>query len=535
MTSQSPSTPRANLIRASRRQVLVASTAAGATFLVGRFGRAQSQQHGHPFTLGVASGYPLPDGFVLWTRLAPVPLAPDGFGGLFEAVPVLWEVATDGDMKTVIRRGTTEAVRASAHSVHVEVSGLQPGRPYWYRFTALGEQSQIGRTRTAPAPDDANAALRFAFASCSHWEFGYFSAYRHMAEADLDLVIFLGDYIYEYTVPDAFADRIVRKHDGPTATDLVGFRNRHALYRTDPDLQALHASAPCLVTWDDHEVENDYAERWSQNMNTSPDEFLRRRAQAYQAYYEHMPLRATASPRDGAIHLHERIRFGKLATFTVLDGRQYRSKQPCEVPPSRRGRLVTDACVERLDPKRSLLGAQQEQWLFEGFARSDTAWNLLAQGQLMAQFRQRTAGGDVAHWTEGWDGYPASRERILEAIAATRLRNPVVIGGDIHSFWATDLKADFNNPSSPTVATEFVCTSITSEPPPYEPFFKVLPDNPHIRYFESRHRGYVAVDLNAERMDTKFQIISERRDQNATLSTLKRFVVESGKPGAVPA
>jgi alkaline phosphatase D len=328
---------------------------------------------------------------------------------------------------------------------------------------------------------------------------------------------------------------VLRPHDGPTATDLAGYRNRHALYKTDPDLQALHAAAPCLTTWDDHEVENDYADQWSQQMATSPEAFLQRRAAAYQAYYEHMPVRPRAIPTRSALRLNERFRFGDLVTFSVLDARQYRSKQPCELPNSRRGHIAPNGCAERLDPQRTMLGAAQEQWLFEGFKQSDAAWNILAQGQLVADLHQKDRMGAYGRWTDGWDGYPAARQRILDAMTATRLANPVFIGGDIHSFWATDLKVDFASPSSATVATEFVGTSITSDPPPHDLIAAVLPENPHVRYFESRHRGYVSVDVTRDRMESRFQVISDRRDPKAGLSTLKTFVVESGKAGAVPA
>jgi alkaline phosphatase D len=516
----------------NRRQFLENSGALVSGLVIAR--HVARAAGGHPFTLGVASGEPSSDGFVIWTRLTLAPLAPDGLGGMAEPVAVVWEVATDDTMRSIVRSGTVEADSRLAHSVHAEVGGLAPARPYWYRFTALGQQSPIGRARTAPAPNARPDRMRFAFACCSHYELGYFSAYRHMAAEDPDLILFLGDYIYESTVPAAHADRTVRRHDGPTATDLVSYRNRYALYRTDPDLQALHASAPCLVTWDDHEVENDYANEWSQDMRVSSEEFLRRRAAAYQAYYEHMPLRARAMPQGHALRLYDRYRFGDLATLSVLDGRQYRSKQPCEVSPSRRGHVAPDSCVERVDPQRSLLGYDQERWLFDGFQHNETAWNVLAQGQLVAQLRQKAETGEVGYWTDGWDGYPASRQRVFDALTSTRLRNPVFIGGDIHSFWVTDLKTDFNNPSSATVATEFVTTSITSEPPPYELFQQQLPENPHVRFFESRHRGYVVVDLNRDRMETRFQVISERRDPAATVSTLRKFVVESGKAGAIP-
>ena len=445
---------------------------------------------------------------------------------------MFWEIATDEQMQLVVQSGTVSADHRSAHAVHVEVVDLEPDRPYWYRFTALGAQSPIGRSRTTPRPNTDIDRLRLAFASCSHWELGYFSAYRHMAAENPDLVFFLGDYIYEHSLPTSHADRIVRRHDGPTATDLASYRKRHALYRTDADLQALHAAAPCLVTWDDHEVENDYAGAWSQDMHTGPDAFLRRRTASYQAYWEHMPLRQRAAPDGGRMHLYRSMRFGNLATFSILDGRQHRTKQACERPPSRRGHVAPDSCTERLDPDRTLLGRKQEQWLFDQFKRSDTAWTVLAQNQLVAQLRQAAPDGAFGHWTEGWDGYPAGRQRMMDAIVQARLSNPVFFGGDIHSFWATDLKTDFNAASSPTVATEFVGTSITSDGPPYARFREMLPNNPHVRYFDSRHRGYMSVELTRTHMETRFQAISDRRDPRATLSTLKRFVVEAGKAGA---
>ena len=516
----------------NRRKLIGLSGAIAANWTVGRR-FARSASGGYPFTLGVASGQPSPDGFVLWTRLAVLPLAPDGLGGMSEPTSVIWEVAADEAMRNVVRTGTVEAYSRWAHSVHIEVTDLEPGRPYWYRFIALGEASPVGLARTAPMPDTKLASMRFAFASCSNWQVGYFSAYRHMAGENPDLVIFLGDYIYEHTYANASAHKVVRKHDGSTAIDLTGYRNRYALYHTDPDLQALHTAAPCLMTWDDHEVENDYANEWSERMEIAPENFLRRRAAAYQAYYEHMPLRIRSMPQGNGLRLYDGFRFGNLVSFSVLDGRQYRTKQPCEVPPWRHGHVASESCTDRLDPERTLLGAQQERWLFDEFRRSEAAWNVIAQEQLVAHLRQRNRDGASGYWTDGWDGYPVTRQRVLDSIKATRLNNPVFIGGDIHSFWTTDLKADFANPSSATVATEFVGTSITSDPPPRETTLAVLPDNPHIRFFESRHRGYVAVDLTRDRMETRMQIISDRRDPKATVSTLKRFVVESGRAGAI--
>ncbi len=514
-----------------RRQFVLLSAASAAGFAISRFGRASA----YPFTLGVASGQPLPDGFVLWTRVAPIPLAPDGLGGMSSSASVLWEVATDEGMRSVVRSGSTEAHSRFAYSVHVEVFGLEPGRPYWYRFTALGEQSGVGVARTAPLPEGKPGTLRFAFASCANWQHGYFSAYRHMAAENLDLVVFLGDYIYEYTDEGTEADKRPRRHDGRTAVDLTGYRNRYALYRTDADLQALHAAAPCLMTWDDHEVENDYANEWSLRVDVTPEQFLRRRAAAYQAYYEHMPLRAFSMPQGSASRLYDRFRFGDLASFTVLDGRQYRSKQPCELPRYRGGHVAPDSCTERRDPARTYLGPEQERWLFDGFKRSESVWNVIAQEQLVAMLRQKDRAGIWGYWTDGWDGYPAARNRMLDAVAATRLRNPVFIGGDSHSYWVTDLKADFAKPASPTIATEFVGTSITSDPAPRDLFDAVLPENPHIRYFESDYRGYVVIEITRSRLEAQLQVISDRLDPNATVSTLRRFVVENGTPGAIAA
>src|SRR5690242_13413008 len=242
-----------------RRRFMVLSAAGAAAFSIPRFARTAA----YPFTIGIASGQPLPDGFVIWTRLAPVPLAADGSGGMSAPASVFWEVAADATMRNIVCSGWTEAHSQWAHSVHIEIAGLEPGRPYWYRFTALGEQSPIGLARTAPALGAKPSNMRFAFASCANWQHGYFSAYRHMAAEHPDLIIFLGDYIYEFTTEGPEADKLPRQHDAPTAVDLTGYRNRYALYRTDPDLQELHAAAPCLMTWDDHEVENDYANEWS--------------------------------------------------------------------------------------------------------------------------------------------------------------------------------------------------------------------------------------------------------------------------------
>lgn len=491
-----------------------------------------------PFSLGVAAGDPTPDGFVLWTRLAPDPLSadPKGPGGLRTGnIEIAYEIATDPNMREIVRRGTAVAEAAYAHSVHLEVHGLTPARPYWYRFMSGAAQSRIGKVATLPALGARVDNLRFAFVSCSNYEQGYFSAYRHLADEQPDLVLFLGDYIYEYIERRR---PTVRLHsDGVEATSLPTYRNRYAQYRQDPDLQRLHATAPMLVTWDDHEVDNDYAGEWSATF-ADPVKFAARRAAAYQAFYEHMPLRPVRyNARAHSVRLHDRFAFGDLVEFSVTDPRQYRSRQACSIPPNRGGgRVETIArCAEIVDPARSFLGLAQEGWLTDGLGQAKARWNVIAQSTLMSQWRQRMQDGNVGFSTDNWNGYPASRARLLRHIHDARIANPVVIGGDVHSFWTNDLKLDFDDPKSPTVATEFVGTSVTSAGPNYEAYVKNLPDNPHVKFFESRRRGYVSVDLTRNRMTTRFRNVSDVRAADASVATLKSFVVEDGKTGAVVA
>ena len=489
-----------------------------------------------PFSLGVASGSPSPSGFVLWTRLAPEPenydpQRPAGMGGA--SVPVTYEIASDQAMRNIVRRGTVMADAQYGYSVHLEVAGLKPHQPYWYRFMSGDAESPIGRATTLPATASSPRDLRFGFVSCSNYEHGYFSAYRHLAEEEPELVCFLGDYIYEYadTRPQA---GVVRMHsEGKETEDLASYRNRYAQYRLDPDLKRLHAATTALMTWDDHEVQNDYANEASEDF-IEPAVFLHRRAQAYQAYYEHMPLRASARPNGAFMRIYDRVRYGDLVEFSVLDGRQYRSREACYRIGYGGGHSESNAsCPERLDEARSMIGQAQEAWLFEGLAKSRTHWNVIAQDVLMAQLKFASEAGEASFSTDAWDGYPASRKRLLQHVHDSAVRNPVVIGGDIHSYWATDLKLDFDDPSSPTVATEFVGTSITSHPPSYEFLVKAAAQNPHVRYMESRLRGYVSVELGTERMTTRLRTISDAKDPNASVSTLKTFVVENGKPGAI--
>jgi len=512
----------------TRRSVLL-GTAAALTASRSRLLFAGTE---YPFPFGVASGNPTPDGIVLWTRLAPDPLSPDPErpGGMPpDAVPVCWEIAADPGMKRLVKSGTENAEAAHAHSLHIECSGLEAGHDYWYRFIAGGAASPTGFFRTAPAKGSTAKKLHFGFVSCAHYELGYFSAYRHLADEAPDLVLFLGDYIYEYV---SKSPRKVRMHsDGVDAADLRTYRNRYAQYRTDADLQRLHATAPCLMTWDDHEVQNDYSDRWSQTFD-DPQTFLARRAAAYRAYWEHMPLPRSAMPRGPDATIYGRHDFGDLASFLVVDNRQYRSRLACDGPPKGGGKQVTDeACPERLEPQRSVYGAAQEAWLYDQFRHPSGRWTLLAQQQLMAELKERLGDGKISHWTEDWNGFPAARRRLLQAVADSGTPNPVVLGGDIHSFWASDLKIDFDDPKAPTVATEFVGTSVTSPGPPYGRFSRWLPDNPHIQFFDSRRRGYASAKLRPDRMEVAFRAISDVTQPDANVSTLQHFAVEAGRPG----
>ena len=480
----------------------------------------------YPFTLGVASGYPTPDGFVLWTRLAPRPLEPGG-GLAPEPVPMHWEVAEDQGFSRIVASRAEFPGPEWAHSVHAEVRGLRPERWYWYRFVAGDAVSPVGRTRTAPAPEAIAPRLRFAFASCQHYEHGYYSAHRHMAGDDLDLCVFLGDYIYE----SSLRMNQVRAHErSAEPLTLDEYRARHARYKTDPDLQASHRACPWIVTWDDHEVDNDYAND-RQEDGAPPEEFLLRRAAAYRAYYEHMPLPASMRPAGAALTLHTTLAWGALASFHLLDDRQYRSPQACPTKPA--GATVVDplACAELRDPARTLLGAGQEAWLGRQFGASRAPWNVIAQQTLMAQLDVQAGDGQRV-WTDGWDGYPAARRRLLESVVSQRLANPVVIGGDVHMNLVTDLKLDFDDASSPVVASEFAGTSITSPAGSWQRSLPaILAENPHVKYARGDRRGYARANITRQRFNVDLVGVDTVRKPDSRAEVLARFVVEDGRPG----
>ena len=428
-----------------------------------------------PFTLGVASGEPTPDGAVIWTRLAPNPLADDGLGGMpARAVDVEWEVAADESFTRVVQRGTTTAVPESAHSVHVDLVGLRPGADYFYRFRTAGHLSPTGRTRTSPEPGSL-APLTMCVASCSHYEQGWFTAYRRLAEEQPDLVVHLGDYQYEYA--PAQSNGRVRDHVGPETVTLANYRQRYAQYKTDPDLQAAHAVAPWLAVFDDHEVANN----WADEVPAKPEPaFLARRAAALRAYYENMPLRRSAVPRGIDMQLYRRARWGGLATFHMLDTRQYRTDQPC-------GDEFRTDCAQRFDPAATLTGAEQERWLLDGFARSSARWDVLGQ-QVFFGGVEMTPGPERGINPDGWDGYAANRARIVAGLVDSPVRNAVVLTGDVHSHWAAEVRANPHDPTSPVVATELVTTSISSGGDGSDTRAEIealLPENPHIQYFSN--------------------------------------------------
>lgn len=516
--------------RYARRHLLRGAVALATASLVipglRRLARAQVRFTGYPFTLGVASGCPRPDSVVLWTRLAPEPFAGGGMTPV--RVEVRWEVAADEQFTRPVQQGSVWTANEVGHSVHVDVQGLEPARWYWYRFLVGEEVSPVGRTRTAPAPQAVLERFRCAVASCQHYEQGYFSAYHHMAADDVELVIFVGDYIYE----SPGRDNPVRLHAGPEPHTVVDYRNRYAQYRSDPDLQRMHALVPWITTWDDHEVDNDYANEQSEHLDP---QFLLRRAAAYQAYYEHMPLRASARPRGPHLRLYERYTFGNLLQVYLLDDRQYRSPQACPRPGMGGSTTVQAAqCPALRDPTRTLLGAEQEAWLLQALQTSPTRWNVLAQQTLMAR-AGRLVGPQQEFWTDGWDGYPVARTRLLKALADPRPTNPLVVGGDVHSHWVCDLKADFDDPQSPVVATEICGTSITSQGPPQERIDAARAANPHIKFANGDKRGYLQLDITQERCQAHLRALDSVKKRSSTVSTLASFVVENGRPGALPA
>jgi alkaline phosphatase D len=477
------------------------------------------------FTLGVGSGDPLPDGVVLWTRLAPDPLAADGTAGMpARVVPVRWEVAADERFRRVVRRGVEWATPELGHSVHAEVHGLRPGREYFYRFRVGSTLSPVGRTKTAPATWEA-PAMAFAFVSCQNYPTGHFTPYRHMLQDDLDLVVHLGDYIYE----GAAAGSIGRAHlPAAEIFSLADYRVRHAQYKTDPDLTAAHARFPWTVIWDDHEVENNYADEISEDAAQAPEQFRQRRAAAYQAYYEHMPLRRSAIPSGPDMRIYRRLRYGRTAEFNLLDGRQYRDDQVC-------GGGQAVPCADAYDPDRSMLGAAQEKWLVDGLTASRATWNVLAQQTVMAKADRDPGPGELLSM-DNWNGYEPARQRLFDAVVDRRINNVVVVTGDAHCSMVADLKQRFDDPASRTVGSEFLGTSISSGGDGADMDIRGqewLASNPHMKFYNQR-RGYVRCHLDRNAWRTDYQVVPYVSSPGAPMTTQATFVVERDRPGVQP-
>ncbi|WP_278263485.1 alkaline phosphatase D family protein [Nocardia sp. AG03] len=521
----------------SRRQLLRYGVAGSLAAAVGasaassaRFA-APRRPGGDLFSLGVASGEPTPDGFVLWTKLAPDPLAPDGYGGMPVApVTVDYEVAEDERFAKIVARGEAVATRALGHSVHPEIAGLAPDRWYHYRFRVGSAISPVGRTRTAPASDSPTARMRFAFASCQSWSSGYYTAYEHLGAEDLDLVVHLGDYIYETSWLLARRGASMPPQLAGEAVDLTGYRLRYAQAKSEAPLQASHAAFPWLVTLDDHEVDNNWAGEHPGlgfDIHRLPPLFRRRKAAAFQAMYEHQPMRRAQLPIGPSLHLHRRYRFGDLAEFTMIDTRQYRSALACGD-----GTAVT-GCAERFAPDRTILGAAQRDWLVDGLATSPARWQVLGNQVAMAQ-SDYDPGPALLVGTDAWDGYVADRNAVLGAAADRAAGNLVVITGDRHENYVADLRRDYSDPGSAVVATEFTGTSITTGGDGgdlTDTGRVLLAANPDMKFY-NRQRGYVRVELDHRWWRSDFRVVPYVTRPGAPITDRASFVVEDGIAGA---
>lgn len=483
-----------------------------------------------PFSLGVASGDPWPGSVVLWTRLVPHPDRMDEPGPGRQAVDVSWQIATDPTMRAVVRHGTARAEAAHGHSVHVAADGLRPGRDYWYRFRAGSWLSPIGRTKTAPAPGSTPDRLDLVAASCQSWAAGHYTAHRHIADEHPDAVVFLGDYIYERPITSTDCARVgadeIPAHLATETDTLDRYRAQYAWYRQDPHLQASHLAAPWIVTWDDHEVQDNYA--GADNVGGIPAErFAVRRAAAYQAYWEHLPLRSPP-PVGASMTMHRRLDFGSLLRLNVLDTRQFRSRQVA-------GAGWTTDAPGRAQSDRTMLGDAQQRWLDDGLRRSPATWNVLAQQVMVGRIAIDSADGEL-HNTDTWDGYPVAQQRLHDALAAAS--NPVVLTGDLHAGYALDVTPPAATSSDRGIAVpmaaEFAATSISSggdgsdESPTHR---RLLESNPHLRYTKPR-RGYLRCRLTEREATVDFRTVAYvERDAESPVTTDRTFVVEAGRRG----
>ncbi len=432
---------------------------------------------------------------------------------------VRWVMAADEELTRVVAEGVATASSAHAHTVHVDVDGLEPDRWYWYRFEVGGHRSRVARTRTTPAPGTTpGRPLRIAHASCQNWGSGYYTAYTDMIDRDIDLVVHVGDYIYEY------ADGAVRSSGLDEPVTLEQYRTIWGLYKSEQPLQAAHAMAPWITTWDDHEVENNYQGDSPQEGSATADTeaFLARRTAAYQAWWEHTPTRL-APPEGPNLAIHRSFDWGDLARFTILDTRQYRTNQPCG---GDLGEDIGPRCDEVLGPDATVLGAEQETWLDEQMDQSPAAWDVICQQIVMQQWR---FGEGNSVWNlDQWDGYPVARDRALASL--DKVDNPVVLTGDVHSSWVGSLAADFDDPASVVIGTEFVCPGISSDAPALlasivEPVREL---SPHIEWAEVGHRGWVLHEIDPHEWKTTYRFVDDPAAEGGTMSDGGSFRLAAG-------
>ena len=515
----------------TRRRFLAAAGggAAGLAFALGPAADAHAatgKVPSDPFTIGIASGDPTPDGVLLWTRLAPEPLAVDSGLDANAKYVVGWEVATDERFGKIVARGSTTATAAENFSVHVEVGGLAPGRHYWYRFRCGPHLSPVARTRTAPSPNSA-PDLRFGFASCMNYRAGYFQTMRDAAEQDLEVMLFLGDYLYEYAVQQLPVGRQIPTDLPaevlPALETLQQYRLRYALYKLDPDLQQAHHVMPWIVTWDDHEVSNDY--------ETDDRDDLVRRAAAYRAYWENMPLRRPQQPKGPDARIFRRLSWGSTAQFDILDTRQYRDPETVQSPAPDEG--------ERRDPNRTVLGSEQERWLASSLGARRVQWNFVGQQILMARLNTASAEDQPTVFSPGtWDGYQASQQRMFDLVAgglkSKRVRNFCSLGGDVHCSYVSDLVSNSLDPSSPLIGIDITSPSISSA----LDFDPAANERRQIRrrmneslHWADLHCGYDICDVTAERARFDVRVVDKVSQHDSPVFTGASFTVEDGVPG----
>ena len=509
--------------RLSRRLFLAYAASLSSIPLLSRYASAAPAHSftSNPFTFGVASGDPDHESVILWTRLAPQPLEPGG--GMPKApVEVHWEIAEDSSFKKIVQSGKINATPELGHSVHIEPRGLKPDHWYSYRFKSGDATSPIGRTRTMPAPDASPDKLRFAVTSCQNFEAGLFTAYQQMAKDKPDLVFHLGDYIYEYA---SGRNGKVRTHLGPEIESLDQYRIRYAQYRSDKDLQAMHAACPWFVTWDDHEFDNNCAADISEQKNVDTAKFLIRRANAYQAYYEMMPLRSSSLPVGPNMTLYRKGSFGTLAEFFILDTRQYRSDQPNNDRKSPLNAAATN-------PRNTLLGETQRRWLFDSMSASKGIWNILAQQVMMALADRSSAKAPANYSMDQWPGYAHERATLLKYVRDQKITNPVVLTGDIHSNWANELRVDDFKQEQAIIASEFVTTSLSSGgngSATIKGLDEYLGRNPCTK-FHNRERGYIMCEVTPKAYTADYKVIDEVLKPGGKTTSRAKFTVEAGTP-----